>query len=386
MGNAGSRPSCLGEKGQKSQDFLKDSYLKDLGLAPGNSTGRNNVEGRAPPPEKLLLSPVVIENGWNTGVGPGKGQHSSPLPKQNNTDIDVQNRSLGSNALKARLEAAWSPLAGLEPPRCSGGSWPAKPFAATEVTEVTEVTETVVTEIVEVTEYPGGDRSQQPVITRTVKVLSESPGALPEGAAAFLEDFGSPEESQVTLKKLLLWIGDMEELMASQKPLSSEVKVVEAQLQEQKLFRRLLDERRPYLEELLLQNQKAPPESAGVSDGQEGSQGGGDLESLQEKWTLLIQEAEARRRSLERVLPAAQAFQESVTPFQDWLSFTERRLAQLWQIANGSLSRAQDTCQQIQVQQRPCHLSVFTGQGGSQKQLLAGLGETHPKPRQGHVD
>ncbi|XP_060134161.1 microtubule-actin cross-linking factor 1-like [Zootoca vivipara] len=366
MGNAGGRPSCLGEKSQKPDDFLKDSYLKDLGLASGRPSRRNNAGGQGAAPEKPPLSPRVIENGWSvvTLGGPSKSQQGSPLPKQNNMDVKVQNGGAlsCSNPLKAQLEAvvgaAWSPPMGL----AHGSGWVWKPLTTTEVTEVTEVTETVVTEIVEVTEYPGGDRSKEPTVTRRVKVLTEcAGGALSElqnsqgdplepwsshsskATAAFLGEVWGAEQAQVTLRKLLTWVSDMEELMANQKPPSSEAKVVKAQLQEQKLLRRLLDERRSHVEGLL-QERWAPSEPPGTTDGH-GRDGG--LANLQEKWRTLIQGAEARHSSLEQILPAAHTFQESADVFQDWLASTERKLAELWR-ANGSLSQAQGALQQVQ--------------------------------------
>lgn len=55
-----------------------------------------------------------------------------------------------------------------------------------------------------------------------------------------------------------------------------------------------------------------------------------------------------RHSCLERILPAAQRFQESVDSFQEWLSATERCLAQLWH-ANGCVSHLQAAHQQSQV-------------------------------------
>lgn len=58
----------------------------------------------------------------------------------------------------------------------------------------------------------------------------------------------------------------------------------------------------------------------------------------------------SRRRygRLERILPAAQGFQEAVDSFQEWLGATERQLAQLWH-ANGCVGRVQDAHRQTQV-------------------------------------
>ncbi|XP_059579590.1 microtubule-actin cross-linking factor 1, isoforms 6/7 isoform X2 [Alligator mississippiensis] len=342
MGNSVSRPSCLGQKTQKSEEFLKESYLKDLGLeAAPPATGRNNAEAQAAPAEKSPLSPVVIENGWSPAPSAAKSQPSSPLPKQNNVEVKVQNGSTGCNPLKAQLEAAGASRTPqhVSAPRGSGSSWPWKPLTTREVTEVTEVTETIVTEIVEVTEYPAGERGGEPVVTRTVKVLTERSGELAEvtqRVVPFLEDAPGAEPAQDSLEKLLSWVTDMEDLVSNQKPPSSEVKVVKAQLQEQKLLKRLLEERRPRVERVL-QDRQPPPEP----DGHEG------LAELQEKWAQLIQEAEARHSCLERILPAAQSFQESVDAFQEWLSTTERHLARLWR-ANGCVSHVRDAHQQIQ--------------------------------------
>ncbi|EMP29190.1 Microtubule-actin cross-linking factor 1, isoforms 1/2/3/5 [Chelonia mydas] len=242
---------------------------------------------------------------------------------------------------------------GLE--RNSGSSWAWKPVSTREVTEVTEVTETIVTEIVEVTEYPGGE----PVVTRTVKLQSK--GAQPADRDSSQEQWdllsskgalqaivlpeGSPsvEQAQDTLETLLIWVADMEDLVGNQKPPSSEVKVVKAQLQEQKLLKRLLEERRPRVE-CVLQDRQLPREQADRTNGQEAS---GGLSDLQEKWGKLIQKANARHSCLEQILPAAQRFQESVDSFQEWLSATERCLAQLWH-ANGCVSHLQAAHQQSQ--------------------------------------
>ncbi|XP_044863726.1 microtubule-actin cross-linking factor 1, isoforms 1/2/3/5-like [Mauremys mutica] len=339
MGNALGRPSCLGDTSQKPEEFLKD-----VGLGPEHPAGRNNCDARAGAPDKSPLNPVVIENGWSLSPGSAKSQPSSPLPKQNNMEVKVQNGSRGCNPLKAQLEAAgaaWTPPRGA-PPRDSGSSWAWKPVSTREVTEVTEVTETIVTEIVEVTEYPGGE----PVVTRTVKVLAECAGERTEGAlrAVTLPE-GSPsaEQAQDTLETLLTWVADMEDLVGNQKPPSSEVKVLKAQLQEQKLLKRLLEERRPRVE-CVLQDRRLPREHAARTNAQEAS---GGLSDLQEKWGELIQKANARHSCLERILPAAQHFQESVDSFQEWLSATERRLAQLWQ-ANGCVAQLQAAHQQSQ--------------------------------------
>ncbi|OPJ85731.1 hypothetical protein AV530_009699 [Patagioenas fasciata monilis] len=132
----------------------------------------------------------------------------------------------------------------------------------------------------------------------------------------------------------------MEELVRNQKPPSAEVKVAKAQLEEQKLLRRLLEERRPRVE-LVLQDRAH-------GTGTAAPEGTGGRHGLGERWDELMREAEARYGHLERILPAAQAFQEAVDSFQEWLGGTERQLAQLWH-ANGCVGRVQDAHRQTQA-------------------------------------
>lgn len=58
-----------------------------------------------------------------------------------------------------------------------------------------------------------------------------------------------------------------------------------------------------------------------------------------------------RHSSLQQIIPAANVFQELVDAFQDWLSLTEQKLAQLW-AAHGSLAQSQEAHQQIQARCR----------------------------------
>ncbi|XP_064010405.1 plectin [Pogoniulus pusillus] len=158
------------------------------------------------------------------------------------------------------------------------------------------------------------------------------------------EEVLGTDRGQDSVEQLLAWVADMEELVGNQKPASAEVKVAKAQLEEQKLLKRLLEERRPRME-LFLQDRDVP---AAHGPGTVVPEGSSSLSGLRERWHKLKEEAEARYGHLERILPAAQAFQETVDSFQEWLASTERQLAQLWR-ANGCLSRLQDAHQQTQM-------------------------------------
>ncbi|XP_059334722.1 microtubule-actin cross-linking factor 1, isoforms 6/7-like [Ammospiza nelsoni] len=172
-------------------------------------------------------------------------------------------------------------------------------------------------------------------VEKRLLALPEPGTALQVSSRAVPVPEEAAERGQETLERLLAWVADMEELVSNQKPPSAEAKVVKAQLEEQKLLKRLLEERRPRVE-LVLQDRLTAPE---------GSTG---LFSLGERWDKLMQEAEARYGCLERILPAAQGFQEAVDAFQEWLGATERQLAQLWR-ADGCVGRVQDAHQQTQA-------------------------------------
>lgn len=58
-------------------------------------------------------------------------------------------------------------------------------------------------------------------------------------ALALKDEFGDSETFQQNLQTLLMWVCEIEELTANQKPPSSEFKVVKAQLQEQKVCSKL---------------------------------------------------------------------------------------------------------------------------------------------------
>ncbi|XP_039566789.1 plectin [Passer montanus] len=177
-------------------------------------------------------------------------------------------------------------------------------------------------------------------VEKRLLALPEPGTALQVSSRAVPVPEEAAERGQETLERLLAWVADMEELVSNQKLPSAEAKVVKAQLEEQKLLKRLLEERRPRVE-LVLQD-KLTAQGSGTAEGS------ADLFSLGERWDKLMQEAEARYSCLERILPAAQGFQEAVDAFQEWLSATERQLAQLWR-ADGCVGRVQDAHQQTQA-------------------------------------
>ncbi|KAM4568871.1 microtubule-actin cross-linking factor 1, isoforms 6/7 isoform 2-T4 [Fundulus diaphanus] len=127
------------------------------------------------------------------------------------------------------------------------------------------------------------------------------------------------------LEALVTWVSEIEELTANQKPPSSEVKVVKAQLQEQKLLLRLLTDRRRSMVSVMVEG----PRLVEAHPGEEWDQAKVKLATLQQKWEALQMVAEKRRECLELILPKAKQFQEGVDSLQQWFISVEQTLAEL---------------------------------------------------------
>ncbi|XP_062428886.1 dystonin isoform X17 [Rhea pennata] len=128
---------------------------------------------------------------------------------------------------------------------------------------------------------------------------------------------------QDALESLLSWLIDTEDLVANQKPPSAEFKVVKAQIQEQKLLQRLLDDRKPTVEVIKREGEKIA-ESAEPADKVKILK---QLSFLDSRWDALLSKAETRNRQLEGISVVAQQFHETLEPLVEWLTATEKRLA-----------------------------------------------------------
>ncbi|XP_051008985.1 dystonin isoform X1 [Acomys russatus] len=128
---------------------------------------------------------------------------------------------------------------------------------------------------------------------------------------------------QDALESLLSWLADTEELVANQKPPSAEFKVVKAQIQEQKLLQRLLEDRKSTVEVIKREGEKIAA-SAEPADRVKLSR---QLSLLDSRWEALLSRAEARNRQLEGISVVAQEFHETLEPLNEWLTAIEKRLA-----------------------------------------------------------
>ncbi|XP_053237094.1 dystonin isoform X26 [Podarcis raffonei] len=128
---------------------------------------------------------------------------------------------------------------------------------------------------------------------------------------------------QDAVESILSWLIDTEDLVANQKPPSAEFKVVKAQIQEQKLLQRLLDDRRPTVELIKREGEKIA-ESAEPADKEKILK---QLSLLDSRWDALLDKAETRNRQLEGISAVAQQFHETLEPLVEWLTITEKRLS-----------------------------------------------------------
>ncbi|XP_058032815.1 dystonin isoform X16 [Ahaetulla prasina] len=128
---------------------------------------------------------------------------------------------------------------------------------------------------------------------------------------------------QDAVESILSWLIDTEDLVANQKPPSAEFKVVKAQIQEQKLLQRLLDDRKPTVELIKREGEKIA-ESAEPADKEKILK---QLSLLDSRWAALLDKAEMRHRQLEGISSVAQQFHETLEPLVEWLATTEKKLS-----------------------------------------------------------
>nr|XP_046257656.1 dystonin isoform X15 [Scatophagus argus] len=127
---------------------------------------------------------------------------------------------------------------------------------------------------------------------------------------------------QDALESLLSWLTDTEELVANQKPPSAEFKVVKAQIQEQKLLQRLLDDRKPTVELIKKEGGKV----AELAESVDKEKVAKEIECLGQRWDALLKKAENRHKQLESILVVTQQFHETLEPLSEWLVATEKHL------------------------------------------------------------
>ncbi|XP_053967039.1 microtubule-actin cross-linking factor 1 isoform X18 [Anastrepha ludens] len=127
---------------------------------------------------------------------------------------------------------------------------------------------------------------------------------------------------QEALSGLSKWLFDTEEMVANQKPPSSDYKVVKAQLQEQKFLKKMLMDRQNSMSSLSLMGR----EVANVCEPSERDSIEEELNNLVKRFDSLTNGAEQRENDLEAAMEVAKAFHDKVTPLELWLDGVERSI------------------------------------------------------------
>ncbi|KRF99132.1 uncharacterized protein Dwil_GK17953, isoform N [Drosophila willistoni] len=125
---------------------------------------------------------------------------------------------------------------------------------------------------------------------------------------------------QEALAGLSKWLSDTEEMVANQKPPSSDYKVVKAQLQEQKFLKKMLLDRQNSMGSLAnlgkeVANHCEPAERASIEK---------QLNDLMKRFDALTDGAEQREQDLEEAMEVAKRFHDKISPLELWLDNAER--------------------------------------------------------------
>ncbi|XP_075411065.1 dystonin isoform X3 [Tenrec ecaudatus] len=180
---------------------------------------------------------------------------------------------------------------------------------------------------------------------------------------------------QDALESLLSWMADTEELVANQKPPSAEFKVVKAQIQEQKLLQRLLDDRKSTVEVIKREGEKIATTAEPTDKVKILKQ----LSLLDSRWEALLNKAETRTRQLEGISVVAQQFHETLEPLNEWLTTIEKRLANCEPIGTQTFKLEEQIAQHKALEDDITHRSKHLHQAVSVGQSLKALSSREDK-------
>lgn len=131
------------------------------------------------------------------------------------------------------------------------------------------------------------------------------------------------------VESILEWLGDTEDMVANQKPPSVDYQVAKAQMQEQKIVQRLLDDRAPGINSV----KAVGDEIAKQGDDEEKEQVEEQLADLGARWQKLKNTVDNRSKALDDTLKAAKQFHDKIEPMLEWLDGTEKKMAALDNVA-----------------------------------------------------
>ncbi|XP_075678400.1 dystonin-like isoform X3 [Dermatophagoides pteronyssinus] len=139
--------------------------------------------------------------------------------------------------------------------------------------------------------------------------------------AAFLQA-GRFEDALRNVEK---WLTETEEIMAKQKPPSSDYVALKAQIQEQKYLKKTLTDRQESIDNL----QELGRALMLNVDRMERNQIEKQLADVNRRFNRLLDLCNERMKILDEILPLAKEFSEKIVPLQEWLESSVRKLTTL---------------------------------------------------------
>ncbi|XP_072432668.1 microtubule-actin cross-linking factor 1, isoforms 6/7 isoform X5 [Chiloscyllium punctatum] len=268
MGSCSSHSLCLGHDRKHCQARLPEpSGIHKTGCQTVSGNDHNGLKLSSDDLEQFTKAWTCRDTGSLTKQSDGESKDISKVELVTEDISNVKADSLHQFWLSVGRDC-----------RCECGTgWSWQTVTGQEVTEIREVTETVITEVIEVTEFPVIQRRSESKKTTMAGILLchkepmqeglESPGECRRETMELgnlqlennklqqtEEDPGQTGPSLVSgslADGLESWISDIEDVTANQRPPSSELEVVKAQLQEQKQLQGSLEELEPVCAELI---------------------------------------------------------------------------------------------------------------------------------------
>ncbi|KAH7645757.1 microtubule-actin cross-linking factor 1-like protein [Dermatophagoides farinae] len=139
--------------------------------------------------------------------------------------------------------------------------------------------------------------------------------------AAFLQA-GRFEDALRNVEK---WLSETEEMVAKQKPPSSDYVALKAQIQEQKYLKKTLTDRQESIDNL----QELGRALMNNLDRAERNQIEKQLADVNRRFNRLFDSCNERMKMLDDILPLAKEFSEKIVPLQEWLESSVRKLTTL---------------------------------------------------------
>ena len=130
---------------------------------------------------------------------------------------------------------------------------------------------------------------------------------------------------QEAMKGLLDWFDEMDDMIANQKPPSSDYKVIKAQIQEQKFVQKLLNDRKNAIDNLVSMG----TDVAANAEPSERRRIEGEISQIQSKFAELNKKSDDRMQLLDEAYGIAKEYYDKFIVLEKWLDKTESKIKEM---------------------------------------------------------